>query len=179
MPPPRQVGTATGSPGAGTALGGTGVALPCQGQRPVSGGGSGTAGDVGLCPRCGAGSAMGLGLAFPVQLWGGDVPSVGLSLSGAGGSALHRAAPPPKVPSSEPHIPGAGQDRAQPLSTQLRPHPLCPLQARGGTRCRAGAARPPTGCVSLAPWGSGSPRGCFPSSPPPPPSSPGASWRGG
>lgn len=74
---------------------------------------------------------MGLGLAFPVQLWGGDAPSVGLSLSGAGGSALHRAAPPPKVPSSEPHIPGAGQDRAQPLSTQLRPHPLCPLQATG------------------------------------------------
>lgn len=178
MPPPRQVGTATGSPGAGTALGGTGVALPCQGQRPVSGGGSGTAGDVGPCPRCGAGSAMGLGLAFPVQLWGGDVPSVGLSLSGAGGSALHRAAPPQGAKQRAPHPRCRAGQGSAPQHPAPSPSPLSPPGHRG-TRCRAGAARPPRGCVSLAPWGSGSPRGCFPSSPPPPPSSPGASWRGG
>lgn len=185
MPPPRQVGTATGSPGAGTALGGTGVALPCQGQRPVSGGGSGTAGDVGPCPLYGAVSSMwgwqchGAGAGIPCTAVGWRCAIRGAVPIRGRGQCPTPCYPPPKVPSSEPHIPGAGQDRAQPLSTQLRPHPLCPLQARRGTRCRAGAACPSTGCVSLAPWGSGSPRGCFPSSPPLPPSSPGASWRGG
>lgn len=131
MPPPRQVGTATGSPGAGTALGGgqgwhchardsvlsLGVAVARQGMW-------GRVLDVGPAVPWGWGwhslYSCGVAMCHP---WGCPCPGQG--------AVPCTVLPPPKVPSSEPHIPGAGQDRAQPLSTQLRPHPLCPLQATG------------------------------------------------